>query len=74
MGVPHDDRMEEGIQYLIDRADSHGRLKTVAPVSGIYHFRMESLRDFSRFNTLRLLRIVKAYRPNQYESWIRQSL
>lgn len=74
MGIPHDPRMEEGIQYLIDHADAHGRLKAVAPVSGIYHFRMESLRDFSRFNTLRLLRIVKAYRPGQYETWVGEPL
>lgn len=74
MGVPHDDRMDEAIQYLIDHADPHGRLKTVAPVAGIYHFRLESLRDFSRFNTLRLLRIVKVYRPAQYQAWVNESL
>lgn len=74
MGIPYDDRMGESIQYLIDHADPFGRLKTIAPISGMYHFRMESLHDFSRFNTLRLLRIVKTYRPEQYEAWILKSL
>jgi len=70
MNIPYDSRMEEGMRFLIDRADAYGRLKALPPHPGKHHFRFESTREYSRFNTLRLLRIAKRYAPEVFNQWM----
>ena len=66
LDVPYDDRMEEAISNLLGHADGYGRLPTLAPHPGKYFFRLESTKEKSRFNTLRLLRILKKYKKSLY--------
>ena len=74
MKIPYDSRMEEGFLLLENKADSYGRMKTEAPFSGQYFFRFESLRDYSGFNTLRFLRIMKYYRQSAYLQCMNQKI
>jgi len=72
--IVYDPRMEEGLQFLASKADALGRMKTEAPFSGQYFFRFESTREFSGFNSLRFLRILKHYRPTEYLQCMHQMI
>jgi hypothetical protein len=74
LDIPYDSRMEEAIHYLVEHADEYGRLPAIAPHPGQYHFRYESTKGPSAFNTLRLCRIVKKYRPNVWNHWISKGI
>jgi len=65
LNVPYDERMAEAIGYLLRRADADGRLKALAPQEGPRHFILEPSGKHSRYNTLRLARIMRCY-GNEY--------
>lgn len=66
-GRPYDLRMDEAIQVLLDKRRKDGTWPVQAKHSGQVHFDMEQTGKPSRWNTLRALRVLKAYRPDLYQ-------
>lgn len=60
-GIPYDDRMKEAISYLISKRQKDGRWKLASGHPGQVHFKMEKAGQASRWNTLRAMRVLKAY-------------
>lgn len=59
--VPFDERMHEAISHLQNKRQKDGRWKLAAAHPGQVHFKMESAGKPSRWNTLRAMRVFKAY-------------
>ena len=60
-GVPRDERLLEALQLLISRRSKDGTWKLHAPYPGKVHFDMEKTGQPSRWNTLRMLRVLAWY-------------
>lgn len=59
-GHPYDERMKEALQLLKDKEMKDGTFPKGPTYSGALHFPLEGGRR-GRFNTLRCLRVLKAY-------------
>ena len=68
--IPYDSRMDAAIDVLISRRTKEGLWKAVSIHPGKLHFEMEKAGQSSRWNTLRVLRVLKKYRPEYYNSMI----
>ncbi|MDO9629083.1 MAG: hypothetical protein Q7I99_04205 [Acholeplasmataceae bacterium] len=62
---PYDSRMEDGIK-IIENKMKNGYMPKGTQISGLIHFQLETTR-FSRFNTIRALKVLKFYKPNLYK-------
>lgn len=60
-GVAYDARMEDALNVLLQKRRRDGTWPLQAPHSGKVHFHMERPGKPSRWNTLRALRVFKAY-------------
>jgi hypothetical protein len=60
-GAPYNPRMDDAIQILLTKRRKDGTWPVQAKHSGKVHFNMEKTGEPSRFNTLRALRVLKAY-------------
>lgn len=58
---PYDSRMEDAMKILLSKRKITGRWPVQAKHPGEVHFDMESIGKESRWNTLRALRVLKAY-------------
>lgn len=65
---PYDLRMEDAIQILISQM-KNGFMPKGSRISGLIHFPLESER-FSRFNTIRTLKVLKLYKNDLYKELI----
>lgn len=65
-----DNRMEEALSIIIQkkRKSNHWPVQHKHP--GIVHFIMENTGDDSRCNTLRVLRVLRVYKPEMYKEFI----
>ncbi|MBE0700335.1 MAG: hypothetical protein IH571_01485, partial [Acholeplasmataceae bacterium] len=63
---PYDIRMEEAIQILEEKMRADGTMPKDKAHAGKMHFMLESGRNQSRWNTFRMLFVLKAYRPERY--------
>ncbi|NNF33576.1 MAG: hypothetical protein HKN68_05685 [Saprospiraceae bacterium] len=61
VNVPWDDRMKEGIMSVLSKINKSGTFNVQAHHSGKVHFVMEKAGRPSRWNTLRVLRVLKEY-------------
>jgi len=59
--VPYDPRMNDALELLTIKRTKDGLWKLAAKHSGQTHFEMEKAGQPSRWNTLRALRVLKAY-------------
>jgi len=59
--VPYDPRMNDALELLTKKRTKDGFWKLAAKHSGQTHFEMEKAGQPSRWNTLRALRVLKAY-------------
>lgn len=66
-GAPYDQRMDEAIQVLQQKRRKDGTWPVQAKHTGQIHFDMEQTGKSSRWNTLRVLRVMKAFRPEFYQ-------
>ena len=64
---PYDERIEDAIQLLIQKS-KNGLMPKGSQIPGLIHFQLENER-ISRFNTIRLLKIIKFYKPTLYKEW-----
>lgn len=62
---PLDERMMEALSLVIKRAEK-GAMPKGSQYSGKIHFKLEETHN-GRFNTLRALKILKAYQPEIYK-------
>ena len=60
-GVKYDNRMNDAIQVLIKKRRKDGTWPVQAKHSGLVHFDMEKTGEPSRWNTLRVLRVLKYF-------------
>ncbi len=60
-GRPYDPRMQDAVDVLISKRRKDGTWPVQAKHTGLVHFDMEQTGAPSRFNTLRALRVLKAY-------------
>ena len=60
-GVKWDNRMTEALTYLNKKQNKDGTWSTQAAHSGQVHFIMEKARKPSRWNTIRMLRVMKHF-------------
>ncbi len=62
VGHPYDTRMDDAINYVKSKKNKNDHYPIIGNYPGKKHFEVDNRRD-SRFNTLRVLRVLKAY-PN----------
>ncbi len=60
-GIPYDPRMGDALDVLRKKRRNDGTWPVQAPHSGKVHFQMEETGKPSRWNTLRAMRVMKAY-------------
>ena len=61
-GMPYDPRLDDGLDILEQKRRKDGTWPVQAKHSGQTHFDMEKTGGPSRWNTLRALRVLNAYR------------
>jgi hypothetical protein len=57
--VPYDERMQDALDTLIRKRKKNGRWPLQSKHAGLTHFEMEPTGQYSRWNTLRALRVFK---------------
>ncbi|MFB6318834.1 hypothetical protein [Saccharicrinis sp. FJH54] len=67
--TPWDARMEEAISYLIGKRNKQYTWNLNAAYAGKTHFEMEKSGQPSGWNTLRMMRILKYYRPDLWQEY-----
>jgi len=63
-GVKYDPRMQDALDILKKKRRKDGKWPVQAKHAGQVHFEMESLREPSRWNTLRALKVLKHFDKN----------
>ena len=66
---PYDNKMEDAINLLISQM-KNGFMPKGTRIPGLIHFQLETDK-FSRFNTIRLMKVLKLYRPKLYHDLIK---
>jgi hypothetical protein len=59
--ISYDERMNDAIEFLLSKRNPNGYWKLQAKHPGKIHFEMEKSGQFSRWNTLRALRVLKHF-------------
>ncbi|MDF2485801.1 MAG: hypothetical protein K0R46_1969 [Herbinix sp.] len=67
VGRSYDSRMEEALKIMISKKKANNRWNVPSRISGLVYFDMEKAGLPSRWNTLRVLRVMKLYLPEEYE-------
>ena len=62
----YDDRMEEALELILHKKRKNNRWPVQQKYAGLVYFNMEETGGDSRFNTLRVLRVLKFYQPERY--------
>ncbi len=62
----YDVRMEEALARILQKQRANGRWPVQQKYGGKVHFDMEKTGSDSRWNTLRVLRVLRCYRPELY--------
>jgi hypothetical protein len=65
-GTPYDPRLAAARGINVGKRRRNGRWPGQQTYAGKVHFDMEKTGGDSRWNTLRVLRVLKAYRPDLY--------
>jgi hypothetical protein len=63
----YDSRMEEALKIVMSKKKTDNRWTVPSRIPGLVHFDMEKAGTPSRWNTLRVLRVMKVYLPGEYE-------
>lgn len=68
--APYDIRMKEALDIILSKRNKTGRWPVQDKYSGMTHFLMEKTGGDSRWNTLRVLRVVRFYDPKLYAEFL----
>lgn len=63
----YDSRMEEALEIILNKKRKDNLWPVQHKHSGLVHFDMEKTGAASRWNTLRVLRVLKIYRPEEFQ-------
>jgi len=66
---PYDKRMEAALNVILKR-NKNGYVKAYSKFAGKLYFSMEEDKLGSKWNTLRVLRVLKKYKPEKYELFV----
>lgn len=72
--TPYDERMEDALEVIMKKRRKNGTWPVQNKHSGKVHFDMEKIGGPSRWNTLRILRVLRRYKPKQYNQMINQPI
>ena len=67
---PYDRRMKDALN-IITKKNKNGYIKAYSRFPGKIYFSMEEDKLGSKWNTLRVLRVLKKYKPKQYELFLK---
>ena len=70
--IKYDDRMFDALEIIIKKRRKDGAWPLQNKHQGKVHFDMEITGKSSRWNTLRVLRVLKHFKPEQYLSFIKE--
>lgn len=65
--IPYDDRMDDALEIILKKRRKDGTWPVQAKHQGRVHFDMEKIGESSRWNTLRVLRVIKHFKPRLYK-------
>ncbi len=68
--IKFDDRMNDALEIIIKKRRKDGTWPIQNKHQGKVHFDMEQTGKSSRWNTLRVLRVLKHFKPEMYKSYI----
>ena len=68
-GSPWDERMQDATQYLMGKKNNRDTWNLQAPYPGKTHVEMETTGEPSRWNTLRVLCVLKTYKPAYWHEY-----
>jgi hypothetical protein len=71
-GITYDERMEDAINEILAKQRKDGTWPVQKRHAGKIHFLMEKIGGPSRWNTLRVLRVLKFYKPNLYNGLMKE--
>lgn len=60
-GIPWDDRMHKAVSTLMQKRNKDGSWNLQSAIPGQVHFKMEQAGKPSRWNTLRMMRVIRHY-------------
>ncbi|AUD63747.1 hypothetical protein BK010_09140 [Tenericutes bacterium MO-XQ] len=69
LDIPYDEKMEEGLNMLMNRLDEFGRVKADPKALGLHHFRYTKTNQPCPFNTYRILNVLKKYKLQIYNKY-----
>ncbi len=69
--IAYDERMGDALELIMKKRRKDGTWPVQNKHAGLVHFDMEKTGGSSRMNTLRVLRVLKHFRPEIYESLIK---
>jgi hypothetical protein len=70
----YDDRMDEALELILKKKRKNDHWPVQQKYAGNVHFDMEKTGDDSRWNTLRVLRVLKFYKPELYKEIVKNDL
>ncbi|PKK94739.1 MAG: hypothetical protein CVV60_04900 [Tenericutes bacterium HGW-Tenericutes-5] len=74
LNIPYDERMEDGLNNIINRLDDYGRIKADSLSVGKYYGIYRRANQLSPFNTYRVLLVLKKYKYSNYCNFINKNM
>lgn len=71
VGRPYDKRMKDALKIILKK-NKYGYVKPYSRFVGKQYFSMEEDKLGSKWNTLRVLRVLKRYKPKEYEIFLKE--
>ena len=68
--IEYDERMNDALELIIQKKRKDGTWPVQNKHQGKVHFDMEPIGKSSRWNTLRILRVLKYYKPELYKDMV----
>lgn len=72
--IPYDKRMDQALDVLLKRLDDFGRIKANKKPPSLMNIRYTKTNELCRFNTYRVLKVLKFYMPDTYKTYITKNI
>jgi len=74
LNIPYDERMEDGLKYILNRLDDYGRIKADSLSVGKYYGIYRRANQLSPFNTYRVLLVMKKYKYSRFSDFVNKNM